>query len=189
MAFDTAEPGLLKCTAMQVAQRTHILLSAVTLGLVQGLTEFLPVSSSGHLVVGAAALGFSRPSLLFDILLHVGTLLPVLWHYRADVIAMAAGLRGLGSPGRAWRDLPGFRLLCCVAIGTNANPLIAQTTPDLQLNKWGYIEVDPETMMSVSKPGVFAGGDIVTGAATVILAMGAGRIAARGIDKYLRSQG
>lgn len=78
--------------------------------------------------------------------------------------------------------------VCCVAIGTNSNPLIAQTTPDLQLNKWGYIEVDEETMMSVSKPGVFAGGDIVTGAATVILAMGAGRTAARGIDAYLRSK-
>ena len=77
--------------------------------------------------------------------------------------------------------------VCCVAIGTNANPLIAQTTPDMKLNKWGYIEVDEETMMSVSKPGLFAGGDIVTGAATVILAMGAGRKAARGIDAYLKS--
>jgi glutamate synthase (NADPH/NADH) small chain len=74
-----------------------------------------------------------------------------------------------------------------VAIGTNANPLIKQTTPDLKLNKWGYIEVDEETMMSVSKPGVFAGGDIVTGAATVILAMGAGRTAARGIHNYLKT--
>ncbi len=77
--------------------------------------------------------------------------------------------------------------VCCVAIGTNANPLIAQTTPDLQLNKWGYIDVNEETMMSLSKPGVFAGGDIVTGAATVILAMGAGRTAARGIQDYLTS--
>ena len=77
--------------------------------------------------------------------------------------------------------------VCCVAIGTNANPLIKQTTPDLQLNKWGYIEVDEETGMSISKPGVFAGGDIVTGAATVILAMGAGRTAARGIHEYLQS--
>lgn len=70
------------------------------------------------------------------------------------------------------------------ALGTKANPIIAQTTPGLKINKWGYIEVDPESQMT-SIPGVFAGGDIVTGAATVILAMGAGRKAAAGILKYL----
>jgi glutamate synthase (NADPH) small chain len=70
------------------------------------------------------------------------------------------------------------------AIGTSANPIIAQTTPGLELNKWGYIKVDPETQMT-SLPGVFAGGDIVTGAATVILAMGAGRKAARGMLKRM----
>jgi glutamate synthase (NADPH/NADH) small chain len=69
------------------------------------------------------------------------------------------------------------------ALGTNANPIIAQTTPGLEVNKWGYIEVDDDQMTSL--PGVFAGGDIVTGAATVILAMGAGRAAARGMMKYL----
>lgn len=70
------------------------------------------------------------------------------------------------------------------ALGTSANPIIAQTTPGLKLNKRGYIEVDPETQQT-SIPGVFAGGDIVTGSATVILAMGAGRKAAQGILKYL----
>jgi glutamate synthase (NADPH/NADH) small chain len=70
------------------------------------------------------------------------------------------------------------------ALGTAANPIIARTTPGLKTNKWGYIEVDEETGMT-SIPGVFAGGDIVTGSATVIEAMGAGRIAARGILKYL----
>jgi len=70
------------------------------------------------------------------------------------------------------------------AIGTSANPIIAQTTPGLKLNKRGYIEVDPETQMT-SIPGVFAGGDIVTGGATVILAMGAGRKAARAMLKYM----
>lgn len=70
------------------------------------------------------------------------------------------------------------------ALGTKANPIIAQTTPGLKTNKWGYIEVNPETQMT-SIPGVFAGGDIVTGSATVILAMGAGRKAAVGILKYL----
>jgi len=70
------------------------------------------------------------------------------------------------------------------ALGTNANPILAQTTPGLKTNKWGYIEIDPQTGMT-SVPGVFAGGDIVTGSATVILAMGAGRTAAAGIMRHL----
>ncbi len=69
------------------------------------------------------------------------------------------------------------------ALGTNANPIIAQTTPGLETNKWGYLEVNEKMMTSV--PGVFAGGDIVTGAATVIEAMGAGRKAARGMLEYM----
>ncbi len=70
------------------------------------------------------------------------------------------------------------------ALGTSANPIIAQTTPGLKTNKWGYIDVDEATGMT-SLPGVFAGGDIVTGAATVILAMGAGKRAARGMREYM----
>jgi glutamate synthase (NADPH/NADH) small chain len=71
-----------------------------------------------------------------------------------------------------------------VAIGTGANPLIPSTTLDLKTNKWGYIIADPETG-ATSKKGVYAGGDIVTGSATVILAMGAGRKAGEAIHKYL----
>ncbi|HVR41507.1 MAG TPA: FAD-dependent oxidoreductase [Thermoanaerobaculia bacterium] len=74
--------------------------------------------------------------------------------------------------------------LAIIAIGTNANPLVQSTTPDLATNKKNYIVADPETLQT-SKPGVFAGGDIVTGSATVILAMGAGRRAARGIHAFL----
>jgi glutamate synthase (NADPH/NADH) small chain len=70
------------------------------------------------------------------------------------------------------------------ALGTSANPVIAQTTAGLATNARGYLEVDPATQMT-SVPGVFAGGDIVTGSATVILAMGAGRRAAAGILRYL----
>jgi len=70
------------------------------------------------------------------------------------------------------------------ALGTTANPIIAQTTPGLQNNKWGYIVIDESTGMT-SIPGVFAGGDIVTGAATVILAMGAGKRAANGMLQYM----
>lgn len=70
------------------------------------------------------------------------------------------------------------------AIGQGSNKVLLSTFPELKLNKWGYIEADPETG-ATSVPGVFAGGDIVTGAATVILAMGAGKKAAVAIDKYL----
>ena len=73
-----------------------------------------------------------------------------------------------------------------IGVGTTANPLIQSTTPDLATNKRNYIVADPESMRT-SKTGVFAGGDIVTGGATVILAMGAGRKAAASIHEYLTS--
>ena len=72
-----------------------------------------------------------------------------------------------------------------VAVGAQANPLLSGATADLKINKWGYIEVDEN--LQTSKPGVFAGGDIVRGSATVILAMGDGRNAAIAIDKYLKN--
>jgi len=71
-----------------------------------------------------------------------------------------------------------------VAVGQGPNPLVTRTTPGLELNRHGCIVVDKATQMS-SIPGVFAGGDIVTGAATVILAMGAGRQAAAAIHQWL----
>ncbi|HXY41397.1 MAG TPA: NADPH-dependent glutamate synthase [Vicinamibacteria bacterium] len=74
-----------------------------------------------------------------------------------------------------------------VAVGTGPNPLVQSTTPDLATNKKGYIAVGDQETLRTSKKGVFAGGDIVTGAATVILAMGAGRKAARSIDEYLKT--
>lgn len=73
--------------------------------------------------------------------------------------------------------------LVIVAIGTRANPLLPQTSPDLVTNQWGYIEVDAHAQTSI--PGVYSGGDIVRGAATVILAMGDGKRAASEIDAYL----
>lgn len=72
------------------------------------------------------------------------------------------------------------------AIGQGANRVLLDTFPELQLNKWGYIDADPETGQT-SIPGIFAGGDIVTGAATVILAMGAGKVAAAQIDEYIQA--
>lgn len=99
----------------------------------------------------------------------------------------------LGEPDDSGRRRPvavegsEFELECdlvIVAVGTGANPLLTQSTEGLALNKWGYIKVEEKTNKT-SKKGVWAGGDIVTGSATVILAMGAGRIAANSIHDYL----
>jgi len=75
-----------------------------------------------------------------------------------------------------------------IAIGTSANPIVQSTTPGLNTNKRNYIEADATTQRT-SRKGVFAGGDIVTGSATVILAMGAGRRAAKSIHEYLTTPG
>ena len=71
-----------------------------------------------------------------------------------------------------------------VAIGTRSNPILTASAPELDVNKWGYITADDFGMTNL--PGVFAGGDIVRGAATVILAMGDGKRAAASIDSWLR---
>ena len=102
----------------------------------------------------------------------------------------------LGEPDASGRRRPqpkkGSEFLLdadCVimSIGTSPNPLIRTTTPDLETNRHGCIVAD-EATGATSKPGVFAGGDAVTGAATVILAMGAGKAAARAMDEYIRSK-
>lgn len=99
----------------------------------------------------------------------------------------------LGEPDASGRRRPmpiegsEFELECdlaIIAVGANANPLLTQSTEGLELNKWGYIVTD-EATGKTSKKGVWAGGDIVTGSATVILAMGAGRQAANSIHDYL----
>lgn len=101
----------------------------------------------------------------------------------------------LGEPDASGRPRPvpvkgsEFRIpvdTVVVAIGNSPNPLIPQTTPGLEVTKRGTLVVDPATGRTTKK-GVFAGGDIVTGAATVILAMGAARIAAKSMDEYLKT--
>ena len=98
----------------------------------------------------------------------------------------------LGEPDdsgrRRPRPIPGSEYvidcdMVVVAIGTRSNPMLTSTEPDLKINEWGYLVVDEDGMTSV--PGIFAGGDIVRGAATVILAMGDGKRAARAIERYL----
>ncbi len=102
----------------------------------------------------------------------------------------------LGEPDESGRrkpvPIPGSEFELAVdtvvmAVGQGANPVLTSTAPNLKTTKWGNIIADPETG-ATNVPGVFAGGDIVTGGATVILAMGAGRKAARAIDQYLREK-
>jgi len=110
------------------------------------------------------------------------------------VRAMECQKMGLGEPDASGRRRPvpiegseytmDVDLVVC-AVGQSPNPLIPQTTPGLKMGKWGNVEVDWETM-ATNLPGVYAGGDIVRGGATVILAMGDARVAAAQMDKYLR---
>ncbi len=102
---------------------------------------------------------------------------------------------GLGEPDESGRRRPipiegsEFDMevdLVVMAIGTGANPLVPSTTPDMDTNRRGYIVADPETCKT-TKEGVFAGGDIIRGSATVILAVGDGKKAARSIDQYLKT--
>ncbi|MFH1594802.1 MAG: NADPH-dependent glutamate synthase [Pseudomonadota bacterium] len=99
----------------------------------------------------------------------------------------------LGEPDASGRrrpvPLPGSEFivdidLAVISIGAGANPLLTKSTPGLILNKWGYIVADPKTGKTM-KARVWAGGDIVTGSATVILAMGAGRLSANSIHDFL----
>ncbi len=102
----------------------------------------------------------------------------------------------LGEPDASGRrrpvEIPGSEFTMEVdavimSLGTSPNPLISSTTEGLEVNKWKCIVADEENG-ATSKEGVYAGGDAVTGAATVILAMGAGKAAAKGIDEYLRAK-
>ncbi|HEX5616748.1 MAG TPA: undecaprenyl-diphosphatase UppP [Acidimicrobiia bacterium] len=105
------------------------MLQAIVLGIVQGLTEFLPVSSSGHLVVVPAMLGWDDASLTFDLVLHLGTLVAVVAAYRSDLLDLARGLFGRGPDPETAR-----RLVLLLAIGTVpaalAGALFASTFED-----------------------------------------------------------
>jgi glutamate synthase (NADPH/NADH) small chain len=112
------------------------------------------------------------------------------------VCAMECIRMELGEPDASGRRKPipvpnsEFTIECDMvipALGSGANPLLTGHTEGIQLNKWGNIVADPATG-ATNLPGVFAGGDIVTGAATVIEAMGAGKRAAEAIDAYLSAR-
>ena len=97
---------------------------AVLLAIVQGITEFLPVSSSGHLVVIKAMLGAESPGAMWEVALHLGTLIAVLLVFRRELknitVGFCAGLADLGRHGtrRVWQDRPDFRMAGYILLGT-----------------------------------------------------------------------
>lgn len=108
-------------------------IQAIILGIVQGLTEFLPVSSSGHLAIGQKLFGFEEHDVFFDIVLHVGTLLAVVYYYRRDLLRMADGLFTARVPGtRAWSldnvfTHPGRWMVFLIMLGTLVTGVIGIT--------------------------------------------------------------
>jgi len=123
-------------------------LEALVLGVVQGATEYLPVSSSGHLVIFQHLFGLSEPALLFDIVLHVATLLVVLWFYRrdiADLIRQSVAAVGDLAQGVSWSEVqsrfPAFRLAWLIVLGTIPTALIGFGLQDTFESMFGSLRV------------------------------------------------
>jgi glutamate synthase (NADPH/NADH) small chain len=121
----------------------------------------------------------------------------VLGDDKGNVIGMECLKMELGEPDDSGRrrpiPIPGSNFIIEVdmvidAIGTSANPIVARSASGVEINQWGYFIIDDNTKVT-TKEGIFAGGDIVRGSATVISAVGDGKVAARAIDEYLASGG
>ncbi len=93
------------------------MLQEIVLGLVQGLTEFLPISSSGHLVIVPAVLGWDKPSLTFDVLLHLGTLVAVVAYFRRELLDLALGVLGKGPNVERERRLALYIVIATIPAG------------------------------------------------------------------------
>lgn len=168
------------------AARTALRLGAVTHIVYRRSEEELPARKEE---VNHA----KEEGIIFDLLTNPEEIL-------SDENGFVCGIRcvkmALGEPDESGRRRPikiensDFVIdvdMVIMALGTAPNPLIASTVSNLEIDKRGCIVIDEENGQT-SKKGVFAGGDAVTGAATVILAMGAGKKAAKGIDEYLKMQ-
>lgn len=135
-------------------------LEAIVLGIVQGATEFLPISSSGHLSLGHVLLGVKEPELLFDIVLHVGTLVAIVLFYRADVWGVLrdtqTGLREMRETGdwRAFFKGEGTRLALLVAVATVPTGLLGVMLGEL---------IDPDDGASLVTPKIVCGLLVVNG--------------------------
>ena len=123
-------------------------MEALVLGIVQGATEYLPISSSGHLVIAQHLFGLEEPALFFDIVLHLGTLVAVVWYYRKDIVELIretlSGLRYLGS-GHSWKEtaaaFPGLRFVLLMVIGTLPTAVIGITFEDTFEQLFGSVQV------------------------------------------------
>ena len=104
---------------------------AALLGLIQGLTEFLPVSSSGHLVLAGFLIGLPSTGLIFELLLHLATLAAVIYYYRADVSGLIAAIpRALRQPAEGFRSDPEVRLGVLVILATLPTAIIGLLLKD-----------------------------------------------------------
>ena len=128
--------------------------------------------------------------IIFDLLTNP---VEILMDENSNVTGIRCIRMELGEPDASGRrrpvEVPGSEFdmevdAVIMSLGTSPNPLISSTTKGLEINKWKCIVAEEENGQT-TKEGVYAGGDAVTGAATVILAMGAGKAAAKGIDEYL----
>ncbi len=122
-------------------------LQAFILGCVQGLTEYLPISSSGHLVIAQNLFGIEEPALFFDIVLHLGTLFAIVGYYRADALVAikdsASGLTAL-KKGASWSEVnntyPGLRLVFLIFIGSIPTAIIGIAFKDQFLLLFGDVK-------------------------------------------------
>jgi len=102
------------------------LLLVLFLAVLQGIAEFLPISSSAHLRIGEAVFGFGDTPVLFDVMLHIGTLVAVVLVYRVLVLrTLRAAVRGIGRPSAAYREDPDFRLACHVVLAMIPTVILA----------------------------------------------------------------
>ena len=123
-------------------------MEALVLGIVQGATEYLPISSSGHLVIAQHLFGLEEPALFFDIVLHLGTLVAVVWYYRKDIVELfretLSGLRHLAS-GHSWKEtltsFPGLRFALLIAVGTVPTAVIGVTFEDTFEQLFGSVRI------------------------------------------------
>lgn len=150
------------------------ILTAALLGLIQGLTEFLPVSSSGHLVIGQELFGLTEPQLLFDVLLHIGTLTAVVVFVRRELVGLILAFFKFDylSPGgfkRRWKDDPDFRLLTAVVVGTIPTGIIGLAFKDVfealfdssRAVGWAFLATGLMLLASrLARPGERGEGDV-----------------------------
>lgn len=165
-------------TALRLGAETHIVYRRSEAELPARLEEIHHAKEEG---------------IIFDLLTNPTE---ILTDGKGNVTGMTCVKMELGEPDASGRRrpqvIPGSEFTMeldtvIMALGTSPNPLISSTTEGLEVNKWKCIVAEEENGKT-SKEGVYAGGDAVTGAATVILAMGAGKAAAKGIDEYLSAK-